>query len=899
MDSNTGKQRALLVTEKPSVMIEIKKAYEKIKYKLPYDIDFTCAAGHLVGLCEPDEYCSEWGQPWTKDVLPMIPSNWKTKIINPKVYNNIRDMWLSNSYDLVINAGDPGIEGQLIQKLIYHSLGVNVPELRLWADDTTEKTLMKALFNLKPDSLFDGLTDASYLRLYFDWLVGMNFSRAVTLSLGRISRVGRVMTPTLALVVAREKEINNFIPQEYFVIEAEFKNSDGIVYKGSLINPKPIKTLPSSYAFDNYDIATNLVSSLASQGKITELTQKDSISYAPSLFNLTDLQKYCASNFKYDPSYTLSTAQELYEKGYLSYPRTESRHITTEQSKEMLSLLSSLSVLKDFTSLINAMLNNKPICEKILTSKRYVNDKLVSDHPALLPTPKIPDLSALSEREQNVYIAVVKRMLAIFMPPHIVNSTQIITTVGNLSFKTTGSVLKQLGWKALYPKNTKDEDDEDLTDSPLFNLKENTVSSINSCEVLNKETKAPARYTYSSILDAMEKAGKQLDDKELEKVLMECSGLGTPATRAEILKKLEDYNYIYKKSNNLLPTQEGIDLINSLDGHNIISPELTAQWQKKLKEVENKELSYDKFYEVMVFYIKNEVAALLGLKSIGRYSEKIGKCPLCGDDFSSYGQYFACNRYITKDDNGNRLCSLAFSKKIGNKTFTNEDAKALIEGKVTKPKKITWKNKKTTESCFVLKDGKIEFAKMERKILGPCPICGSDVLKGKGFFCKNAAIVDDNGNRQCSFSVFPKIGNTTVTDAQFSQILKKGITDKEIKIKWNSGNESSGRLILDEENRISVKQFEKIEVCKCTKCYGGTIYEEKFYYKCNHLSPTGSCEVQIPKSFLGASILKKDVIDLLNDNAISKKLKFKNGTADKMLRLKRDPDKGYIIAWEK
>lgn len=891
--------RALFCAEKPSFMIEAQKAYNKIKDKLPYDIDFTCAAGHLIGLCEPDEYGQEWGQPWQKEVLPMVPEQWLTKVINSKFYKNIKDMWESNSYDVVINAGDPGREGQLIQHLIYNELNVNVPILRFWCEDTTEKGLSKAFLNMKPDEEYKGLTDASYLRLYFDWLVGMNFSRATTLSLGRTVRVGRVMTAVLSMIVNRELEIKNFKPKDYYVLEGTFNSSNGVSYKGTLINPNPTDDLPTPYAFFDKALIENIKNSLSSTGIIEEVSQKDNISYAPTLYNLSDLQKFCSSQYGYDPAQTLALAQELYEQGFLSYPRTDSKHITTEQAKEVKGLFSSLSSIGEFTKLIDAIMNNQPIYEKILTSKRYVNNSKVSDHPALLPTEKVPDVYALPERQRNVYMAVVKRFLSIFMPPHVTTTLTIITRLGDnesLKFRTTETKLKQIGWKMLYPN--KSEKKEDNGPSPLLTLTKDMTVVSPSTDILDKQTSAPNRYNSSTILDAMETAGRQLTDEELEKVLMECAGLGTPATRAEILTKLYDYKYITKKSTTIYPTQEGLELVEALKGHNITSPELTAQWEKRLKEVENGVITYDKFYSVMLMYIKNETSALLGLTYIGPFSELLGKCPICKDDFLSFSQFYACNSYFTKDEQGNRKCGFALPKVFGKKDLTLSDVKELIAGRTTKKKKFIWKDGKTSESSLTLIDGKLAFAKEEKKVYGSCPLCGNDVYKGKGFYCKMAATKDEQGNRKCSFSVYPAIGKTNITDAVVSQVIKNGISDKEVKVTWNSGKSISGKVIFDDQYRLTIKPFEAVELCPCNKCVGGTVMEEKFYYKCNHLPPTGSCELQIPKTYYGTPLTRQDAMDLMNGKSITKSIAYNGKSSKKKLTLVRDPEKGYIIKWE-
>lgn len=903
------KPHALLVAEKPSVKEAIEEVYNKIQNRLDYDITFAAAAGHLIGLCEPNEYREDWGTPWKAEVLPMIPDVWKKKVINPKFYNPIKELWDNNSFDVIINAGDAGREGQLIQELIYESIGVNVPILRYWADDTTERGITKALLNMKSNDEYKGLTDAAYLRMYFDWLVGMNFSRSTSLSLDRSSSLGRVMTPTLAMIVKREEAIKNFKPTNYYELEGKFQKDKNPSFPALLLNPSEDKSLPTPYAFLSKEELEKILNSLGNEGTVKEIKKEEKVEKAPTLFNLSDLQKFMAKTYKYTPSETLAAAQSLYDHKYLSYPRTESKCITKEQARDMKMLISKLSLLSGCEKMVEKALESEEHFENVLKSTKYVDDKKVSDHPALTPTEELPELDELSEKERNVYMEVLKRLLAIFYPAFRTLKTSVTIAVGEYNFRSNGSTLIDIGWKKLYER--------DFKEVLLPNLNEGDVLSLINKNILSKETTPPSRYTFATILNAMETAGKELDDEELEKVLKECAGLGTAATRAEILQKLIKINYVYTRSTVLLPTDMGIELINALGDQDIVSPELTAKWEKKLKEVENGEVEFDKFYGFMVGYVKIKTAELLKLDKLGPYKKVLGKCPKCKRDFVSLGTFACCEGFLEKNENDEKLCDFALPFKFGgykdkygnvkNSTPLSEtDIKNLISGLPTKPKKFTWKEDKKSETSLILtSDFKIGFPKPEA--VGKCPKCGGDVMKSKkGYYCKNA--VGDSPT--CSFLLYPVIGKTELSEKIVKDVLEKGESEDKIKITWKSGKKSpfAAPIILEEtENgyRFAPKRYEPEKVCDCPYCEGGIIYHMPSTYECSN-QKEGKCAFRVYSTYGEANITPEDLSKMIGGGAVSKTVKFpdkKNKSKKKSFQTKlcieKDPERGYIITFKK
>lgn len=897
-------RRALLIAEKPSVMNDIQNAYNKIKNTYPFQIDFGCCAGHLIGLCDPEEYTELWGKPWSKDVLPMIPVTWKKKIINSKFFSQLKAQWQSGNYDAIINAGDAGREGQAIQYLVYEALGVNVPIFRYWADDTTEKTIIKTLNNLVPDSKYKGLTEASILRMYFDWLVGMNFSRSSSLSLQRATRIGRVLSPTLALVCQREDEIRSFVPLDYYELVYNFKSSSGSLYSGTLINPNATDSSPSKYAFFNKAELENINSFINTikEGTITEVKEEDKIYRAPTLFNLSDLQKECSKRFGLTPAKTLDIAQSLYEKHFLSYPRTESKCLTTEQAKEMPGLISLVGKINMFSQFANGILGNQELINKALSSKKYVDNKKVSDHPALTPTEVIPDMDSLSKEEKAVYVLVICRFLSIFMPDNIMTQTSAITTLSkdknNYYFRSAGTVEKQVGWKAIinafFPKKSTKVPDI------LPSLTVNDNVAVFDGEIKDKQTTPPKRYDDASIISAMETAGKQVDDEELEKILMEAAGLGTPATRAEILEKLFKYDYLERRSKTIYPTEQGMEYVNILKGRTILSPELTAIWEKKLKEVENGELSYNEFYSQMLDYIKSETTSLLTLNPVGPYKKVIGTCPKCKENFYALSNFYACEGYFKK------TCDFGLPLEYGKRKLTVTDVKALINGEMTKPKEFTWKNGTKSTTALILQDFKLAFptAEMQREYVGKCPLCGGRVIAGsKGYYCENWSTKNEQGNSSCNFTVFGKIGETKVSSKQMGEILSFGETKKEVTVKWKSGKSLPGKLCIQmyKEGKygITVKPYEKKALCQCPYCKIGTFYEDRSRYHCDNTpSNGGSCLASVPKTYLEYSISPDDAVKLLNGehlNNVMLKSKTKNTLYPANLYTEIDEEKGLII----
>lgn len=907
--------KALLIAEKRSVAADIEAAYNKAKGDIPYDIDFTYAAGHILELKSPDEYREDWGKPWKADVLPMIPPNWEFNVTNKKIYDTIKTMYDNGGYDVIINAGDAGREGQLIQDLIYDAIGVNIPILRYWADDNTEKTIIKTLKKLVPNEEYKNLSDAAHLRLYLDWLIGMNFSRSATLSLDRLCRLGRVMTPTLKMVCDREEEIENFKPVPFFEVKGKLESGND-TYTGLIFTN--IKDAPTPYAFPNEKDANSLASFLNGKtGVITKVENEGKTVFAPTLFNLTDLQKECSSKLKFTPKKTLDIAQSLYEKGFMTYPRTESKCVTKEQAKELPDLLNKLKGLSAPFDFARAVIDSlaKEDMERALSSKKYVDNKKVHDHPALLPTTKLP--SGLTPDETLVYDTVLRRFLAIFMPPHTYTQTTILSSVSEkgktFDFKSVGKVINNNGWKSLYKPDKKDDD------TPILpSLSEGDPFTVKETKVLSKQTNPPSRYTNATLLTAMETCGKKLDDEEYEKVLMECAGLGTPATRADILDKLFSDRYLVSDKSYIRPTDEGRDLIKALGNSLITSPELTAKFEKYLKSVETGEISYDNFYEIMEKYIHQGTLTLSKLERIGPFMRPIGKCPLCGGDFVELSNYYACVNRFKKDDT---TCPVIIPKVFGKRPITKKDITTLIKGEKTEKKSFIWGNGKKSSSSLILGwserevDGKkvksyglcFPAEKDKYEEVGICPNCGGRILKGKGYFCENWTKKGSNGeDHLCDFVMPGKVGVTEISADLFKEILEHGETKNEVKVKIKKKDGSTvqmtGKLIFDmEKHWIALKPFEPKPVCSCPVCNAGTIMETMYSYVCQNTLNDAGCDFKVNKRFSSALITHDELKKMI---PLGKKIHKTNLISSKGkpyesdLWIKRDSKYGYVITFK-
>ena len=663
--------RYLFIAEKPSLCKAIKEAYDTIKKKT-YDAEFFALHGHFMELQEPDEYKKEWGQPWSKDVLPMIPDPFKYKVKSSCESDHYRLSKLikDNGFDGIVNACDAGREGEAIFWTLIYSIPAakKTPALRLWAQDNTVETIAKALQNLiKYDESADlrNLRDASINRIEFDWLVGMNLSRASMLTTYSKASVGRVKSPTLNIVVQRDLEIANFVPKDYFEIHSTFDK-----YKGIWFDPKT-----KDDSFNKKEDAEKIVASCGKKGIIESVENESVVQYAPAPYSLTELQKEANKAFGFTASQTLDLAQSLYETHkILSYPRTESRALSTALAKEIPDLLKAISDVPEVADQVKKILADPNRIKAVCSNKKYVDNKKVTDHHAIINTKTKPNLSKLSDKELKLFILVIKKFVSIFLDPCVTNKTVIITDVDGNKFKTTGSMIESLGYKELYKNDNSDDDDL------IPNVKKGETVAVKKMQIAAKQTKPPVPYTDDTLLGAMQHAGRFVEDDKMKEILNDAKGLGTPATRASIIEELIKKEFLYRK--------------------NVISPVLTAEWEQKLQNIENGDITTKDFEKEMIEYIKTETKEFLtSLRSLSQQKNVVGECPVCGKQVFMTKNYVLCEAY-KKPDQGN--CTFVSGIEIAGTKVPATEFSKILNGKESKKMKFKSKAGKTFEASLYL-----------------------------------------------------------------------------------------------------------------------------------------------------------------------------------------------------
>jgi DNA topoisomerase-3 len=684
-------KNALLIAEKPSLMKEIQAAYQNLGY--PDQITFRTFAGHTMGLQEPGDYRSDWGAPWTLTVLPMIPD---TFIYKPtpdklKMYQQLRDEVLHGQWDYIINACDPGREGQHIFWSFYDSLGVKIPVKRIWHRDLTEQELHRALNHLidENDPSLKNMTIASKYRAYFDWLIGMNGTRAITISTRKKVPVGRVMTPVLKLVVAREKEIQHFVSKDFWEIEADYD-----AYKGTYFDHN---NEDETKFFDKAK-ADAIIKQLGKTGTVLSINKKTEIKYAPNLHSLQELSNEANRVYGYTMSETLAIAQTLYEKKILSYPRTDSSFVTKAIAAGFPKLLKAIHSVPGMDRFITSILGDTTRITNTANNKKYVDDSKVSDHYALVPTGVTVQFGALSQKEQNIFLLVAKRFISIFLDPLKTENTTMITENNGSRFRTKGVVVLDPGFTVLY--NTPNS-------NVLPVIKKGQTFPLKGTKLVAKKTTPPQRYTDETLGKAMANAGRFVDDDELASVLKDADGLGTPATRGPIVDKIVGLQMMERKGSGKVKafyaTDFGISVIDALDGKEITLPELTAKWEQKLTGIEAGTYSPAQFYQEMLDEAKKMITELSNSSmQVVSTAESVGKCPKCGADVVDGKNYYRCQKY----KNG---CDFILGKEISGAKLSKLEVQKLLAGKPTKIMAFTWKSGNKGNAQLKLVNGDLKF----------------------------------------------------------------------------------------------------------------------------------------------------------------------------------------------
>ncbi len=650
--------KKLLITEKPSVAIEFAKALKintnrKNGYIESDNWIITWCVGHLVTMSYPEVY-DEKLKFWRLDTLPFIPKEWKYEII-PAVqnqFNIVKQLLQREDVEEIYNAGDSGREGEYIQRLVFMMAKPNPKAKikRVWIDSQTEEEIQRGIREAKDESEYDSLSDSAYLRAKEDYLIGINFSRLLSIIYGRkvanqiheekasIS-VGRVMTCVLGMVVLREREIRNFVKTKYYKIIGEFGDETGTFKAEWKVNEKSkMFESPKLYnesGFKKQEDAKEFITSLTGKKAIiAELKKTKQKEKAPLLFNLAEIQNECTKRFKIKPDETLEIIQNLYEKKLVTYPRTDARVLSTAVAKEISKNLNGL--IKGYKDEEVQKLMKKMVDEKYstnLSKTKYVNDSKITDHYAIIPTGQgFENYEKLPELQKKIYDVIVKRFIAIFYPEAEYNKITLTVQIENETFNASGKVCTNQGYlEVLKPKNdnklstekqqkvensSQNQKNEELDDNleVLKNLKKGQEVQVQNFEIKDAETSPPTRYNSGSIILAMENAGKLIEDEELREQI-KGAGIGTSATRGEIIKKLEKIKYIdiNSKTQIVTPTQKGeaiYDVVN-YSMPDMLNPKLTASWEKGLDMVAKKEIESNVFMTKLENYINSKFDKLV------------------------------------------------------------------------------------------------------------------------------------------------------------------------------------------------------------------------------------------------------------------------------------------------
>ena len=656
---------------------------------LPYDIDFAAFVGHVVELKEPHEYHAEWKK-WNLDLLPMMPGKYEFRVKKSayKVYKDIETLLKTNDYDFIINACDAGMEGENIFYSFYKKSGCRLPVKRFWTSQTTDSAIRHALENLidENDGLIRNLRNAAMYRMIFDWLVGLNLTRAATVKGGRTIKIGRVMTPTLAIVVKRELEIRHFVPAPYFQLELDMGEFKALWYD----------PVAKTNKLETMEAAEAIRMKLTEKAKVARIETERKTIFAPSLHSLLELQKEANKFYGFTSSETLKIAQSLYEKKLITYPRTESKHLPTAFAKKITGNLKAAAGLQHVAQTANDILGNQAHIQKVMHSKRYVDDKKLTDHHAITITEVPVGRKSLTPGESKIYDLIVKRLLAIFLPPYVLDKTNVTLICGDEQFKANGHIVIDKGYTVLYDSYKKKED------KPLPHMQEGTELQVLENQVLSKMTEPPSRYTDSTLLDAMYHAGRFVEDKHLQAILKDAEGIGTSATRAEIIEKLISIGMMAREGKSLAATDFGIDVIESLGDHDVVSPVLTAVWSKKLKDIVDGTLDSRQFYSEMKQFIQETTDRMKRLEMAVQEKQvvTVGSCVSCGEQVVEGFKGYSCT---------NKACKFFISKTLMKGKITPTDMKKLLAGKETREIRFTWKSGKKGKAKLKLAGEKLEF----------------------------------------------------------------------------------------------------------------------------------------------------------------------------------------------
>ncbi len=931
--------KSLIITEKPSVAMEFAKILGVQGRNNGYIEDgryvITWCVGHLVGLSYPEEYDEKYKK-WKLEDLPFLPEKYKYNVISSvkDQYKIVHAMLMRKDIDRVYWAGDAGKEGQTIEENIRNFGGVRkgMEELRIWIDSQTEDEIKRGIREAKPMSAYKNLGDSGIMRAMEDYAMGINFSRVLSVKYGNILNtaagtksytaiaVGRVMTCVLGMVVQREREIRSFKETPFYRVVGSFTDG-GIVgewkaVKGSMYYQSPL--LYKENGFKNEKDAQKLIEFCRQEKAIVKSLDKTiSKKKAPLLFNLAELQAECTKRFKLSPDETLQVAQELYEMKLTTYPRTDARVLSSAVAKEIWKNIEGLKNYQPVGVFAETIIRNKMYSG--ITGTPYVDDTKISDHYAVIPTGYMTGAGALSPVQRDVFDLICRRFLSIFYPSAEYQTVKLVVKTGSEEFHSTAKTLKTPGFLEITGISQKDIGDAGTEPKVLLNavdsLKTGQEVKVNGYSIRYGKTTPPKRYTSGSMVLAMENAGQLIEDEELREQIKGC-GIGTSATRADIIKKLVRIGYLNlnKKTQVLTPEKLGemvYEIVN-LTVPALLNPKMSASWEKGLDGIAKGKVDFNVYRKEMEGFIRNETVKMINqdlmeeLKSrIGRFStgdfaaSETGKktgmfCPVCGGDIVTTAFGYGCSNY-KPDKTG---CTFCIGEIAGIK-ITETQLKLLIEkGATGKIRGFKSKSGKKFDAVLKLdtdeegnKKVSFEFDTDTDYIDGvTCPDCKGRIKKTTfGFTCENN---NRKNQESCRFFIGTVAGKK-LTETHIRQLLTEGKTECIRGFKSKAGKKFDASVILScADGRTGISfQFESKDGpvkndLSCPKC-GSTLTDNPKLIKCSK-----ECGFLLWKTIAGKMLSDMEIKELIRNGRTDFPVKgfmAKSGKKfDAVLKLKED-----------
>ncbi|SCX75491.1 DNA topoisomerase-3 [Pseudobutyrivibrio sp. AR14] len=962
--------KKLIITEKPSVARDFARVLKVSGNNNGFiennEYVVSWCYGHLVQMVYPEEYDAKY-KSWNLEDLPFLPKDYKYGVVESAKdqYKIVNGLLHREDIDTVYWAGDSGKEGQTIEENIRNYGGVRegMTELRVWIDSQTDEEILRGIREAKPMSEYAKLGASGIMRTIEDYSLGINFSRALSVKYGKLINdaaattkyaaiaIGRVMTCVLGMVVEREREIRGFNEDPFFKVVGKFSDVNF---------PAEWKAVESSKYFESPllygDKGNGFKEKAGAEKLIQELTNKDatisdkesgiSKKKAPLLFNLAELQSECSKRFKISPAQTLDIIQELYEKKYTTYPRTDARVLTTAVAKEINKNLNRLQNYGPTAKYVHEILGEKKYIG--IEKTAYTDDSKVTDHYAIIPTGQCNGIENLSALSQRVYDLIVRRFLSIFYPPAEYKNVKVTVQVGDEKFFAGAKLLVKPGYLEIAgipkAKDSSDGEAEDGEDAEDKFSKEDFVKfieaanigdsiDVNGFELKEGKTSPPKRYTSGSLILAMENAGKLIEDEELREQI-KTTGIGTSATRGEILEKLVRIGYLNQNNKTQVITPERLgEMIYEvvlLTTPSLLKPEQTANWEKGLEGIINGTVDFTEYRGKLEDYIRKETTNMIeqdltqtialninqftGKDSKGLATKKpLGiKCPACGGELTTTSFGYGCSNY--SDDS--IKCKFSVGQIAGVDLDETQFKKLVTEGKTDLIEGFKSKSGKTFKSVLKMEkneDGEyrasFDFSETPTEYVPDlkCPVCqGRIVETGYGFACENRFKEED----QCYFSIGEIAGRKLNLD-EFSALLNNGVTEVLSGFKSKTNQKFSARLRLkdnEEGKKAIVFDFdgierEKLEGVKCPDC-GGDMVKTPFGYGCSNYNkdePEKGCRFMIGK-IAGKQLSKNDCIKLLSESKTDTIRGFKGKSGKKFdacLLLKKNEETGkHEIAFD-